>query len=68
MCLMHHAFGEVNGVRGVWGHAIGGMGSITDAMSKSAAAKGVEIELGTSVKRVIIKNNKACGVLLDNGI
>ena len=24
--LMHHAFGEVNGVRGVWGHAIGGMG------------------------------------------
>ena len=65
--LMHHAFGEVNGVRGVWGHAIGGMGSITDAMSKSAAAKNVEIELGTSVKRVIIKNNKACGVLLDNG-
>ena len=65
--LMHHAFGEVNGVRGVWGHAIGGMGSITDAMSKSAAAKDVEIELGTSVKRVIIKNNKACGVLLDNG-
>ncbi|MDG2361415.1 MAG: NAD(P)/FAD-dependent oxidoreductase [Hellea sp.] len=65
--LMHHAFGEVNGVRGVWGHAIGGMGSITDAMSKSAAAKDVEIELGTSVKRVIIKNNTACGVLLDNG-
>jgi phytoene dehydrogenase-like protein len=65
--LMHHAFGEVNGVRGVWGHAIGGMGSITDAMSKSAAAKDVEIVLGTSVKRVIIKNNKACGVLLDNG-
>lgn len=65
--LMHHAFGEVNGVRGVWGHAIGGMGSITDAMSKSAATKGVEIELGTSVKRVIIKNNTACGVLLDNG-
>ena len=65
--LMHHAFGEVNGVRGVWGHAIGGMGSITDAMSKSAAAKDVEIELGTSVKKVIIKNNKACGVLLDNG-
>jgi phytoene dehydrogenase-like protein len=64
---MHHAFGEVNGVRGVWGHAIGGMGSITDAMSKSAASKGVEIELGTSVKKVIIKNNKACGVLLDNG-
>jgi phytoene dehydrogenase-like protein len=65
--LMHHAFGEVNGVRGVWGHAIGGMGAITEAMSKSAREKGVEIQLSNSVKRVIIKNNKACGVLLDNG-
>ena len=65
--LMHHAFGEVNGVRGVWGHAIGGMGSITEAMSKSAREKGVEIQLCNSVKRVVIKNNKACGVLLDNG-
>ena len=24
--LLHHVFGEVNGKRGAWGHAIGGMG------------------------------------------
>src|SRR5262249_35332309 len=24
--MLHHAFGEVNGKKGVWGHAIGGMG------------------------------------------
>ena len=34
--LLHHVFGEVNGVKGAWGHAIGGMGAITQAMAKSA--------------------------------
>ena len=32
--LLHHSFGEVNGRKGVWGHAIGGMGAITQAMAK----------------------------------
>jgi phytoene dehydrogenase-like protein len=27
--MLHHAFGEVNGRKGLWGHAIGGMGAIT---------------------------------------
>ena len=40
--LLHHAFGEVNGKRGVWGHAIGGMGAITQAMAKCCAARGVD--------------------------
>jgi phytoene dehydrogenase-like protein len=31
--LLHHCFGEVNGKRGIWGHAIGGMGAITQAMA-----------------------------------
>ncbi|HEY7851841.1 MAG TPA: NAD(P)/FAD-dependent oxidoreductase, partial [Caulobacteraceae bacterium] len=31
--LLHHVFGEVNGIKGAWGHAIGGMGSITQAMA-----------------------------------
>ncbi len=35
--LLHHCFGEVNGKKGAWGHAIGGMGAITQAMAKSAA-------------------------------
>ena len=41
--LLHHAFGEVNGKKGVWGHAIGGMGAITQAMAAAARAAGVEI-------------------------
>ena len=31
--LLHHLFGEVNGKKGAWGHAIGGMGAITQAMA-----------------------------------
>ncbi|MFX5839770.1 FAD-dependent oxidoreductase, partial [Acinetobacter baumannii] len=33
--LLHHVFGEVNGKRGAWGHALGGMGAITQAMAKA---------------------------------
>ena len=31
--LLHHVFGEVNGKKGAWGHAVGGMGAITQAMA-----------------------------------
>ena len=34
--LLHHVFGEVNGKKGAWGHAIGGMGAITQAMARAA--------------------------------
>jgi phytoene dehydrogenase-like protein len=34
--LLHHMFGEVNGKNGVWGHAIGGMWAITQAMARAA--------------------------------
>ena len=35
--LLHHAFGEVNGKPGIWGHAVGGMGAITQAMARRRA-------------------------------
>ncbi|EQD70160.1 FAD dependent oxidoreductase, partial [mine drainage metagenome] len=38
--LLHHAFGEVNGRKGAWGHAVGGMGAITQAMARCCAAAG----------------------------
>ena len=41
--MLHHAFGEVNGKKGVWGHAIGGMGAITQAMASAARGHGAEI-------------------------
>jgi phytoene dehydrogenase-like protein len=65
--LLHHAFGEVNGKRRLWGHAIGGMGAITQAMAKAAASHGVAIETSAAVREVIVEGNRASGVVLQDG-
>ena len=51
--LLHHCFGEVNGKRGIWGHAIGGMGAITQALAAEARRLGVEIECDAPVERIL---------------
>jgi phytoene dehydrogenase-like protein len=65
--LLHHAFGEVNGKRGTWGHALGGMGAISEAMAKEARARGVEITTGAEVLAVRVKAGRATGVTLADG-
>ncbi len=50
--LLHHCFGEVNGKRGTWGHAIGGMGAISEALAAEARRLGVEVECNAPVARV----------------
>src|SRR6516225_8711944 len=65
--LLHHAFGEVNGKRRMWGHAVGGMGAITQAMARAARAQGVEIETDAPVREVLIEKGRACGVVLADG-
>jgi phytoene dehydrogenase-like protein len=65
--MLHHAFGEVNGKKGVWGHAIGGMGAITQAMARSARGHGAEIETDAGVREVIVERGRAAGVVLGNG-
>ncbi len=65
--LLHHCFGEVNGKRGVWGHAIGGMGAITQAMARAAMARGVEIRVGTAVSEILVEKGRAVGVVTESG-
>ena len=65
--LLHHVFGEVNGKRGAWGHAIGGMGAITQAMASAARARGVTIRTGTPVREVLVEGGRAVGVLTESG-
>jgi phytoene dehydrogenase-like protein len=64
--MLHHAFGEVNGKKGVWGHAIGGMGAITQAMASAARGHGVDITIDAGVREVIVERDRAVGVILDN--
>src|SRR5438067_4815662 len=65
--LLHHVFGEVNGKRGQWGHAMGGMGAITQAMAKECAARGVVLRTHAPVARVLIEHGRATGVALADG-
>jgi phytoene dehydrogenase-like protein len=65
--LLHHAFGEVEGVRGVWGHAIGGMGAITQAMAAEARRLGVRIHTDAPVNRVQVRSGRVSGIVLADG-
>ncbi|HWH23089.1 MAG TPA: NAD(P)/FAD-dependent oxidoreductase [Allosphingosinicella sp.] len=66
--LLHHLFGEAAGVPGAWGHAIGGMGAITQAMAKACREKGVEILLDAPVEEVIVEKGRAAGVAAGGNI
>ena len=65
--LLHHVFGEVNGKKGAWGHAIGGMGAITQAMREACEEAGVEISVDSPVEQVLVDGDRAVGVRLESG-
>ena len=65
--LMHHCMGGVGGKRGLWGFVRGGMGGITQAMADSARSRGAEIRTGARVEKVLVKEGRAAGVVLDSG-
>jgi phytoene dehydrogenase-like protein len=65
--LLHHVFGEVNGKTGVWGHAVGGMGAITQAMATEARRLGVALETDAPVKRIVVEGGRATGIELEDG-
>ena len=65
--LLHHTFGEINGKKGLWGHAVGGMGAITHAMEGACRDAGVAIELDAPVAQVLVDAGRARGVRLESG-
>lgn len=65
--LLHHVFGEVNGKLGAWGHAIGGMGAISQAMAASASARGAVIRVSTPVRQVLVEGGRAVGAVTESG-
>lgn len=65
--LLHHVFGEVNGKKGAWGHAIGGMGAITQAMARAATKRGVDIRISSPVREIIVEKGRAVGAVTESG-
>jgi phytoene dehydrogenase-like protein len=65
--LLHHVMGVAGGARGCWAYVEGGMGALTQAMARSAQARGVEIRCNAEVAEILIEGGRACGVRLANG-
>src|SRR4051794_33559791 len=65
--LFHHVMGETNGKRGVWGYVRGGMGGLTQALAKAAAALGVAVRTQAEVSHILVQNGTAYGVALASG-
>jgi phytoene dehydrogenase-like protein len=45
----------------------GGMGTVTAAIANAARAAGVEIRTGARVARIVVEDDRACGVELESG-
>lgn len=65
--LLHHVMGDVDGNIGAWGLARGGMGAISKALAGAVTAHGGEIHTEAGVRKVLVENRKAVGVVLENG-
>jgi phytoene dehydrogenase-like protein len=67
--LLHHVMGELDGVKGAWGYPEGGMGSVSNAIAKSAIQSGAEIVVDAEVEKIILPNSdqKQSSVLLKGG-
>ncbi len=65
--LLHHVMGEVAGRKGAWGHAVGGMGAITQAMLAEARALGVKVDTSCAVRKLEVKNKRVTQIVLENG-
>ena len=65
--LLHHALGEVASQHGAWGHPIGGMGAITQAMLTQARSLGVFVQNDAEVAEVLVQNGRVRGIQLTDG-
>ncbi|MBK9171096.1 MAG: NAD(P)/FAD-dependent oxidoreductase [Bryobacterales bacterium] len=65
--LMHHCMGGVGGKRGLWGFVRGGMGAVSEAIAASARRYDVTIRTDAPVRRILVSNGLARGVVLEGG-
>ena len=65
--LLHHVFGEATGTIGAWGHVIGGMGAISDALCADAVEHGVEVAVNARVEQLLVADGRVTGVRLHDG-
>jgi len=65
--LFHLLSGGEHELQGFYGHVIGGMGSITQAMAAAGKKLGVEIRTSAPVAHIDVRNGRAASVVLEDG-
>jgi phytoene dehydrogenase-like protein len=65
--LLHHYMGEIDGAFRSWGFSRGGTGAISNAIGAAARELGVEIRTNAPVSKILVKDNRASGVVLKSG-
>src|SRR6516225_5020241 len=65
--LFHLLSGGEHELQGFYGHVMGGMGSITQALAAAGQKLGAEIHTGASVTHIDVRNGRARSVVLEDG-
>ena len=65
--LFHLLSGGEHELQGFYGHVMGGMGAITQALAASGRKLGVEIRTSAPVAQIDVRDGRARGVVLEDG-
>ena len=65
--LFHLLSGGEHELQGFYGHVMGGMGAITQALAASGRKLGAEIRTSTPVAQIDVRDGRAPGVVLEDG-
>jgi phytoene dehydrogenase-like protein len=65
--LLHHYMGELDGAFRAWGFQKGGTGAISESIASAAREQGATIRTSAGVERVLVRNGRAMGVVLEGG-
>ncbi len=66
--MAHHSIGDVgDGTLGSWGVPEGGMGAVAAVLERSARAFGAEIRTNAKVQKILVRDGRAEGVVLEGG-
>ena len=64
---LYRLAGESGAVARGMAQPVGGMGAISEALARAATAAGATIRTNAAVARVLVEDDRACGVLLESG-
>jgi len=65
--LFHLLSGGQHQVQGFYGHVIGGMGAITQALAAAATKAGAELRTASPVARIDVRHGRARAAVLEDG-